>query len=52
MFETRFGVGVGYPVSARAVGVHVDGGDEQPQKQHFYEPITRDELLVGAAYRL
>ena len=49
---TRLGVGLEYRVTP-ALGLFVwPAAANSPQKDHFYEPIARVELLFGAAFRL
>jgi hypothetical protein len=52
LFETRFGVGVGYRWLPDLAVFSSLASSDSKQKQHFYAPISRVEWLFGVAYRL
>jgi len=51
MFETRFGVTIGYRLMSELALFSSLSSSNSQKKEHFYADITRAEWLFGAAYR-
>jgi hypothetical protein len=52
MTETRLGIALEFRIRPD-LGVYASmTGINSPQKEHFYEPISRVGLLAGVTYRM